>query len=537
MLSPTQARLQDDLRGLIEGDVRCDETTLHLFSTDASLFEIRPQGIVWPKSVKDVVACVNYAAAKKIPIHPRGAGTGRSGGALGHGLILDFTRYMRRLIRTDDDSIAVQPGAVRGRINTMLQRSHQRMIGPDPGFPPTTTLGSWLACDGAGMHWLKYGSPRNAILSLQAVLATGESVELQADFRSEEQADNETEKRLIRGVREIMTPSLREIHLEQTDDSPDRSGYRLEGVLPTSPLGEPLSGGVNLVRLLAGSEGTLALITELRIKTVPDPVHLGGVLFLFDSLEKAVRAVSLIQLHGPNCCELLDRRRTSMVREWNKKYQSLIPKETEAVLYVEIDEPQANRVTDRLNAMIDDLRTDEHLCFGFRQAYHPREIEFFRGFLHRGELALSRMPPPFKAVPLFEDVFVPIDKLPAFLVLVQNIFKRYEILASFCGHVGQGHLRMNPIVSTEREDVAELLLRLVEEVNAEVLRQGGGISCDGACGLVGTHFLTQQHQFLSPLFQSIKTLFDPQNLLNPGKVVALDSDDHWIDSLRLLVRK
>ena len=147
MLSPTQARLQDDLRGLIEGEVRCDETTLHLFATDASLFTMRPAGVVWPKSTKDVVACVNYAAEKKLSIHPRGAGTGRGGGALGAGLVLDFTRFMRRLIRVDDEIIVVQPGAIRSRINTMLRRTHDRMIGPDGGFAPATTLGSWYACD------------------------------------------------------------------------------------------------------------------------------------------------------------------------------------------------------------------------------------------------------------------------------------------------------------------------------------------------------------------------------------------------------
>jgi len=532
MLSSTQARLQDDLRGLIEGEVCCNETTLHLYATDASLFSTRPVGVVWPKSTKDVVACVHYAAEKNLSIHPRGAGTGRGGGALGAGLVLDFTRYMRRLIRVDDEIVIVQPGAIRPRINAMLRRSHDRMIGPDPGFSPATTLGSWYACDGAGMSWLKYGSPRNSIAALEVVLASGEVLSVSSEHISEERLHGEPEKQIFRGVWDCLAPSLREICLEQSNSSPDQAGYRLEGVMHSSPLGERLSDGINLARLFAGSEGTLALITELQIKTVPCPLHRGNAIFLFDSLEKAARAVSALLPHKPNCCELLDRRRINMVREWDKRFQSFLPRETEAILFVEIDAPQSPEITDRLNAMVDDLQTGEQLCFGARLAYGQEELDFFRDFLRKGEMALARMALPHKALPLFEEVAVPVDKLPAFLVLLQNIFKRNGVFASFSGHVGHGHLRVSPIINTAQENVAELILRLVEEVYTEVIQQGGTISSDGVCGRIGAQFLPQQHQFLFPAFQAVKTLLDPQNLFNPGKVIPFESENGWIDSLR-----
>jgi len=532
MLSPTQARLQDDLRGLIEGEVRCDETTLHLYATDASLFAVRPAGVIWPKSTKDVVACVHYAAEKKLSIHPRGAGTGRAGGALGPGLVLDFTRYMRRLIRAHDDFIVVQPGAIRSRINAMLRRTGGRMIGPDCGFSQATSLGSWFACDGAGPSWLKYGSPRNSMSALELVLADGGILSIQAEHVPEKQFHSELEKHIFRGVQNRLTPSLREICLEQSDSSPDRSGYRIEGVMHTSPLGERLSDGMNLARLFAGSEGTLALVTEMQIKTVPYPVHSGGAIFLFSSLEKAARAVSALLVHMPNCCELLDRRRINMLRDWDKRFGSFLPPETEAILFVEIDASQSHDIADRLNAMLDDLQAGEHLCFGTRHAYGQQELDFFRDCFHKGEIVLTRMALPFKALPLFEDIAVPLDKLPAFLVLVQNIFKRNGVLASFSGHVGHGHLRMNPIINTAQKNAIELILRLIEEVYTEVIQQGGTISTDGVCGWIGAKYLPQQQQFLFPVFQSIKTLLDPQNLFNPGKMIAYENDDAWINSFR-----
>lgn len=502
---------------MIEGTVRCDDTTLQLFATDASLFEIRPAGVVWPKSTKDVVACVQYAAEKNLPIHPRGAGTGRSGGAIGPGLVLDFTQSMRRMIRVDDESVLVQPGAVRSRVNQMLRKINQRMIGPDPGFAPTSTIGSWIASNGAGTHWLKYGSPQHEILALEVVLANGKVLEITSEF--ENRPSQDPAYPIFQGVQEILaSTSLGQP--ESISDAPDRAGYHLNGVLRPSD-------GINLVPLIAGSEGTLAIVTEAHLKTVAVPSHLGGALFLFDSLEKAARAIPVILPHRPNCCELLDRRRINMILEWDKKFQTFLPKAVEAVLFVEIDGKSSQEVNDRLNALFDELQVQEHLCFGAQPAYHQNEIEFFQDFLQKGELVLARMPEPFKAIALFEDVAVPIDRLPVFLLAVQNIFKRNEVFASFCGHVGQGHLKMNPIIDTKQQGTAALISRLAQEVYAEVIQHGGTISSDGTCALSCSQFLEQQHPNLYSRFEAIKALFDPGHLFNPGKVVTGDVETYF----------
>ena len=517
-LSPIQSRLQDDLRGQIEGDVSCDETTVQLFSTDASIFEFRPLGVVWPKSTADVVATVNYAFGRNIPIHPRGAGTGTSGGALGEGLVLDFTRYMRRMIKVDDESVLVQPGAVRMRLNGMLRRTRNRIVGPDGGFYPATTIGSLLACDGAGPHWIKYGSPRNHLLSMQVVLYNGEVLQLD----TKDHITGETEKRLCAKIREIIEPDIKKIELGQSDISPDRCGYRLEGVIPANSLEKSLTEDVNLARLITGSEGTLAIITEARLKTVPFPSQFGGAFFLFDSLEKAARAVGVIAPHSPSLCEMIDRRRINMVRDWDKRVVPLLPKETEAVIFVEVDGEQVQDVSGRLNAIVDDLRYVEHLCFGSRPTFNREELGKFREVIFRGDLALARMPASVRAVPLFDDIAVPIDKLPPFLVLVQNIFKRYGVSASYCGHVGHGHLKINPIINVNNEDAPTIMQRIADEVLEEVVRQGGTISCDGACGWIRSKFLADRQQFPYPLYEKIKSVFDPNHLFNPGKVVSDD---------------
>src|SRR6476646_712881 len=144
-------RIQDDLRGLVDGDVRCDDVFVQLYASDASIYEIRPLGVVRPRSLSDVVAVVQYAAENKLPVHPRGAGTGLAGESLGSGLILDFSRYMRRLLDATPETVRVQPGLVHAQLNELLRPSGQQ-FGPDPAMSNVTTMGSVLAVDGGGSH-------------------------------------------------------------------------------------------------------------------------------------------------------------------------------------------------------------------------------------------------------------------------------------------------------------------------------------------------------------------------------------------------
>ena len=176
-LDQQRERIQDDLRGLVAGDVRCDDVFIRLFASDASIYEIKPLAVVRPRSAADVSACVQYAAAKRLPVHARGAGTGVAGESLGPGLVVDFSAHLRRVIRIDEDQVRVQAGVVHGRLNEQLS-GQGRLFGPDPATSNVTTLGGMLAIDAAGSRWLKYGSTRRHVRSVQAVLADGQVLEL-----------------------------------------------------------------------------------------------------------------------------------------------------------------------------------------------------------------------------------------------------------------------------------------------------------------------------------------------------------------------
>ena len=148
-MDPERERIQADLRGLVKGDVRCDDVFLQLYSTDGSIYEIRPQAVVRPRTLADVVAAVEYAAENNLPVHPRGAGSGLAGESLGGGIVLDFSRYMRRVLATEDDRVRIQPGLVHAQLNEFL-RPLGRHFGPDPANSDVTTMGSVIAIDGGG---------------------------------------------------------------------------------------------------------------------------------------------------------------------------------------------------------------------------------------------------------------------------------------------------------------------------------------------------------------------------------------------------
>ncbi|MEZ6120429.1 MAG: FAD-binding oxidoreductase [Pirellulaceae bacterium] len=169
-------RIQADLRGLLQGEVHCNDVFVQMYASDASIYEIRPLGVVRPKNNRDVIAVVQYANENQIPLHARGAGTGLAGESLGPGLILDFAHSMRRIVWEGEETVRVQPGVVLGKLNQRLS-AVDRCFGPDPANRSVTTIGSVLAIDAGGSHWTQYGSARSHVEKIRIVLANGQEVE------------------------------------------------------------------------------------------------------------------------------------------------------------------------------------------------------------------------------------------------------------------------------------------------------------------------------------------------------------------------
>ncbi len=514
-LDPDRERIQDDLRGLITGEVRCDDVFLQLYSSDASIYEIRPLGIVRPRSTADVAATVQYAAEKRIAVHARGAGTGVAGESLGPGLVVDFSRHLRRVIHTDQDCVRVQPGMVHERLNAHLHH-WDRLFGPDPAASSVTTMGSVLAIDGAGSHWLKYGSARRHVLGMQVVLADGAVVDVGREplrVRGAP-AGPPAKRQLVEQLAALLSRHQEVIRRCQPQSRVNRCGFNLVDVL--------CDGHLDLAKLLVGSEGTLALFTEIELAVQPVPRHRAVTLLVFESLEKAARAAEAVLPHRPTACDLMDRRHLSLARETDPRFDLLIPAAAEAGLLVEVDGDEPYEVRDRLLRLVDEIRNRQQLAFGARQAFDPFEVDFFWRLARKIQPVLYRIKGATRPVPIVEDVAVPPECLAEFLVRLQNVLKRQEVVAAVFSHAGQGQVHVQPLLDLSDPADVQRMRRLADDYYQEVFHVGGTISAEHACGLSRTPYLRRQYGELYDVFREVKRIFDPQNILNPGKVVCDD---------------
>ena len=507
--------IQDDLRGLVSGEVDFGGVFTQLFASDGSIYEIRPLGVVRPRTAADVAACVQYAAEKQIPIHARGAGSGMAGESLGQGLVLDFSRHLCRVRYIGDDHVRVQPGLVHERLNHQL-RAKNRVFGPDPGNSRVTTIGSVIAVDGAGRRWLKYGSPRDHVQSLQVVLADGHAISAGCEpLVDGVSRDADPRKRdLINQLVQLLRPQQEAILAAQPGSRINRCGYRLDGVLGEDRF--------NLARLLSGSEGTLALITEASLATQPLPRYRGVTLLLFESMDNAARAVMEILPERPTACDLMDRRHVSLARETEVRFDLLLPQQTEAVVVVEIDGDNSIEVRERIHRVIDLVGRQRKLAFDTRQAFDAAEIDLFWQLGRKIAPAVYRSKSAARPVPIVEDFGVPPEMLPEFLVRIQNLLRRHELVAATYSHAGQGQLHVQPFIDLASPADINKIRTFAGELYEEVLSAGGTIAGEHACGLSRTPFVRRQYGPLFDVMREVKRIFDPQNLLNTGKVVGDD---------------
>jgi FAD/FMN-containing dehydrogenase/Fe-S oxidoreductase len=512
-----RSRIQEDLRGLVTGEVRCDDVFLQLYASDASLYQIKPLGVIRPRSMADVAAALRYARERSIPIHARGAGTGLAGESLGPGLVLDFSKNFRRVLAMGSDWVRVQPGVVLERLNEELSLSG-RHFGPDPAMSHVTTMGSVVAIDASGAHWLRYGSARDNIEQLRIMLADGTEMNVGREplVGGVSEDPDPTKRELVNQLAALLAQNAALIKAHQPRSLVNRCGYELAGVLTDDYL--------DLPRLLAGSEGTLALFSEITVRTHPLPKHVGTVLFFFDLMEKAARAVDEIMTARPSACDVMDRRHLSLARETDPRYAALIPAEAEALLSVELDGPDAQELRERMRQLVDRVRKRKRLAFDSRTATGRGDMELSWRLAQKVVPTLYRLKGSTQALPFIEDIAIPPAALAPFLVEMQNVLKRHQVTASLFGHAGHGQLHIRPFLDPNDPEHIKTMAALANDLYEAVFQVGGTISGEHGDGLSRTQFVQRQYGELYPVLREVKRIFDPQNVLNPGKVIGDDPD-------------
>ena len=521
------SRIQDDLRGLLDGDVRFDRITRQIFATDASIYEIRPLGVVRPRGVNDLVKLLGFATKKGIPLHCRGAGTTAFGGSLGPGIVVDFSQHFRRIFDINDRTVRVQPGLVLSELQARLER-HGLRFGPDPFDSEMMTIGGAIGLDATGSHYMCDGRTADKIDSLGLVLADGHMIS----------AGREP---LVGGVSEDPHPRKRDLinrlvsvfseHRSTIEKLPGgmvSGGYRVQDVLNNNRF--------DLARLIAGSEGTLAVVAEARLKLDSLPGHRTAAILLFDSLEKASQAALMVRDFELSLCDMMDRRYLSLAREVDPRLDSIIPFATEAILAIEAEAASETESQARLDRAIDAIRHKSRLAFGVRATSKADQVELFSKLSSvRLRLPLGRLEGVSRPVSIVEDMSVAPDELPRFLVACQNRLKQQELNGALFCHPLCGQIHLQPFLDLANPKHVEKMRLLANSVYEDLFACGGVLGGRCGCGLSRSAFLRDQNPELYLFFQSIKQVFDPEGILNPGKIIGCEEHGSIVKNVRKVI--
>lgn len=508
----------DDLRGQYRGALHFDSLTRALFATDASPFQIAPLGIAIPEDAADVSTLVRYCFAHNIPIIPRGGGTGLAGESLGPAVILDLSTCFQRIVNVSAGAITVEPGATCAAVNAELAR-HGRRFAPDPASAATCTIGGMAATNASGGNAFRHGYTRDHVLGLEVVWDSG-ALDAIGELKSDLPPDDRTTA-IEQATTALLKAHPNLIALGSARARFDRCGYQLRDVLTTE--------GADLTKLVVGSEGTLGIITAVRLKTIPLPGGTCLTLLGFPTLDAAVRASQDLLKFDPVGCDLLDRRLLSLTRRSsNGDGVGQIPPSVGACLVIAFEGDSQREAGERATRLVETLRQTHLVRILAEPTCSPEGIARVQGFREAavaGLHALSQGPRP---VAFIEDVGVPVPALPEYLAGVQGIIQRAELSASFLIHPLLGQVHTRPLMDLQNPADRAKLWPVAEQVHSLALSLGGTVSTQHGTGIARTPWVERQAGPLYPIYREIKRIFDPKNLLNPGKIVGPDpSREAW----------
>ena len=504
-------QIADDLAKVIRGDVFADILHRAAYSTDASIYRIVPDCVVAPRDSADVVAAVKYAGTKGIPVVARGAGSGVAGESLCSGIVFDITRYMNRIIEVEGDGerVVCEPGVVLDDLNNYLIR-FGRQIGPDPSSSNRATIGGCVANNSTGAHSLEYGYIADYVESIEAVLADGSLVKFKNDCEPKDNRAGEIAKKcetILLGKEEIINKALPEAER-------NRSGYNIAGIRH--------NGKTDLARLLTGSEGTLAIFTKITLRTVPITANKALLQLEFDSMQNMAQAVPIIVGRGAAACELMDRTLINMAIEALPEYRDILPADAAAVLLVEHigkTEQQAREAIEKTDSQVGNLASGRRAFFDANE-----QKRLWKSRKDAGPL-LYRKKSKKHPVECIEDISVDYKRLGEYISGIQEIEKKYDFDVSFFGHAGDGELHLRPFLDLSEPADVQKMRSIANDVFSLARSLGGSISGEHAVGLVRAAFIKQQYgDEYYEILCKIKNIFDPKNLMNPGKIINDDAD-------------
>lgn len=511
------------LRSCIKGDVSFDRVTRGIYATDASIHQITPVAVVWPRDEADVRAAVETAAAFDVSILPRGAGTSLGGQAVGNSVVLDFSKYMNRVLElnVEDRWVRVQPGLVLDELNAQLA-PHGLFFAPDPATGSRATIGGMMGNNASGSKSLLYGKTSDHVPSGKVLLSDGTVLELEELSRQEfnrpeglqsREADiREQFKRIIEANADAIEARFPKVMRRV-------SGYGLDAFINTDRW--------NLLKLLIGSEGTLGIFLEATLHLEPLPRHKALCTVHFAHLLEAVGTVEAILRHQPSAVEIVDADVMTRAHE-NLSLAPLcgfIEGRPEAILVVEFFGQTRSEAEQKCRTLADDLQA-QGIGYAWPVIVEPSEQAKVWAVRKNGLGLVLGIKGDRKPIAFVEDACLPIEATPEYVDKVLRFCKERDIAVAMYGHASVGTIHIRPILNLKDRADIDHMHAIAEFAFALVQQYGGSWSGEHGDGRTRSPFL---ERFFGPevyeAFRAIKRLFDPAGLMNPGVIVEPDAVD------------
>jgi len=519
----------NELARCIAGDVLTDEISRCLYATDASIYEELPMAVVRPKDKLDCVQIINFANRHNIGLIPRAAGTSIAGQCVGNGMVVDISRYMtERVSVVENDSIRVQPGVILDDLNDQLKLQGLRFA-PDISTSNRCMIGGMIGNNAAGSHSVVYGTTREHIMELEVILADGSLLTFgpvnEAEL-NEKQGLQTREGDIYRTLFQMIDRHHDHIlsAFPKANIIRRNTGYPLDYLANSKPWN--VNGpDFNLAPFMCGTEGTLAFITEAKLRLLPVVPDRKLVCVHFSDLMQAMQSVELMLEHQPAAIELIDKRILDLAKEniEQKQNRFWIEGDPLAVLITEFhgDSNTVEKKTEAFTAWLEENK------IGYSYSVIKKlDVNRVWSIRKAGLGLLMGSKTNKKPIAVIEDAAVSPADLPAYVADILALMKRYETDCVYYGHASVGLLHVRPELDLKNDVDREKFVRIAGEVADLVLKYKGALSGEHGDGRVRAPFLNKQlGDNVYHLFETIKKTFDPNGIFNPGKIISTKSLD------------
>lgn len=532
--------IQDALKQFFRGDIATDEETLEKYSHDYSIFIVRPKAVVFPKDAGDVKNLVKFVNENKggdetLSLTGRSAGTDMSGGPLNESIIVDFTRYMNHILEIGTDYARVEPGVYFRDLEKELD-SRGLMYPPYPASKHLCAIGGIVSNNSGGEKSLAYGQTKKYVKELKVIMADAEEhilKPLSGDALREKLAEQGFEGDLFRKLYKLIDENYDAIQAARPQVSKNSAGYLLWDVWDKNIF--------DITKVIVGSQGTLGLVTEVKLGLLPKKKWSQLAVVFLNKLELLTELVNVALKFNPESLEFYDDKTLSiairflpdLIKTMKVGFFSLafrflpelwmtikgrgLPK---IILLIELTSDDKNELDNRLNNLKKEIRK---LPVQIRLVKNEKEAEKYWTVRRQSFALLHGHNPNKSTVPFVDDIIVKPEKLPEFLPKVNAILAPHKdkLVYTIAGHAGDGNFHIIPLMDLKDPETRELIPKISREVYSLVKEYKGSITAEHNDGLIRTPYLKIMYsEKILGLFEEVKKIFDPLNIFNPGKKVG-----------------